>query len=349
LHVYAKANKLTITQECIDDGFSGTELNRPGLDHLRDLAQEGRIEGVLVLSPDRLSRKQAHQIILLEEFKRRNVQVLFTNQTFSDSPEDQLMLQIQGAVSEYERAKIADRMRRGTKHAVSKGQVIGSSAPYGYRFVRKSNSAAAHWEFNPEEAQIVRCIFDWYVNQHMTGTAIAKRLREEGFRTRSIYNKWWATVVYSILSNETYTGTAYMFKTKASLPSKNPKLKKYRQRKYSAKTDRPREDWIGIPVTPIIDRKTWLDAQRLLKENSVKSSRNNRTNNYLLRGGWCVVYVAASLPVMSATRIPITAVEPGDAATLPQSHMMKISQSTIVAWMRKYGLDWSNYLKIHKT
>ena len=259
-------------------------LNRPGLDQLRDVIQEGQVEAVLILSPDRLSRKQAHQIILLEEFKKRCIQVLFTNQTFSDSPEDQLMLQIQGALSEYERAKILDRMRRGIKHSVANGQVIGSSAPYGYRFIRKSSSAPAHWEFNPEEGEIVRHIFDWYVNQRMTGTAIAKRLQKEGYPTRSIYNKWWATVVFAILKNETYTGTAYMFKTKATKPAKNPKLKKYRQRSNTGKIGRPREDWIGIPVTPIIDKKTWLDAQRLLKENSIKSSRNNSKNNYLLRG-----------------------------------------------------------------
>lgn len=78
LREYAKTHELTIMRECLDDGYTGTELIRPGLDHLRDLAQEGQIEAVLILSPDRLSRKQAHLLILLDEFKKRNVQVLFT-------------------------------------------------------------------------------------------------------------------------------------------------------------------------------------------------------------------------------------------------------------------------------
>ena len=86
----------------------------------------------MILSPDRLSRNQANQIILVEEFKKRNIRVIFTNQNFGDTPEDNLMLQIQGAISEYERAKIIDRMRRGTIHAVKNGQINGGNPPYGY-------------------------------------------------------------------------------------------------------------------------------------------------------------------------------------------------------------------------
>ena len=74
LREYAKSHTLKIIHECLDDGFSGADLNRPGLDHLRDLTQEGQIEAILVLSPDRLSRKQSHQIILLEEFQKRSIQ-----------------------------------------------------------------------------------------------------------------------------------------------------------------------------------------------------------------------------------------------------------------------------------
>ncbi len=284
LREYAKKNQLSIVQEFLDDGYSGTELMRPGLDRLRDSIQEGLFEAVLILSPDRLSRKQAHQYILMEEFKKRNIQVLFTTQKFGDSPEDQLMLQIQGAVSEYERAKIMDRMRRGRKHSVVKGQVLGNKAPYGYRFVRKSESAPAHWEINPEEAKIVKMIFYLYVNKGLKGAEIAQHLREEGIPTRSTTNFWWNTVIYSILQNETYTGTAYMFKTQQAEPAKSPKLKKYRSRKNSSKQDRPREDWIGIPVTSIIDLKLWQRAQEVRKQNAYKSHRNNIKNDYLLRG-----------------------------------------------------------------
>lgn len=291
LREYAQLNQHQIIIECLDDGYSGADLNRPGLDQLRDIAAEGLIEAVLVLSPDRLSRKQAHQIILLEEFKKWDAQVIFSNQPLSDSAEDQLLLHIQGAISEYERAKILDRTRRGKVHAVKQGQVLPGNPPYGYRYIPKSASSPGTYEINEQESEIVKTIFDWYVNEGMKCLTVAKRLEREAIPSRSKYGKWWSSTIHAILKNETYTGTAYMYKTRSIEPSKHPKLKQYRQRRKSSKTDRPREDWIGVPVPQIIDQETWDIAQVILKENSIKSRRNNKKNNYLLRGlvtcGYC--------------------------------------------------------------
>jgi len=284
LREFAKTHDLTITHECIDDGYSGADLNRPGLDQLRDFIQEGIIEGVLVLSPDRLSRKQAHQIILLEEFQKRNIQVLFTNQQFGDTPEDRLMLQIQGSISEYERTKILDRMRRGMKYAVKKGQVLGNKAPLGYRFVRKTEHKLACWEVDPREAEIVRLIFNLYTNKGMNLSAIAKYLEEEGISTHCGNNNWHTSTIFYILKNETYLGTAYMFKNRRVEPGKHPKLSKYRRRKYTKKEQRIRDEWVGIPITPLIDQNTWDAAQSIMKQNAKKSPRNNVKNQYMLRG-----------------------------------------------------------------
>jgi len=291
LREFAQAYDHTVIVECLDDGYSGSDLNRPGLDELRDIAAEGLIKAVLVLSPDRLSRRQAHQIILLEEFKKRNVQVIFSNQPLGDSAEDQLMLQIQGAISEYERAKILDRTRRGTLHATRKGQVMGSNPPYGYKFVRKTQDSPATYATDEHEAEIVQTIFEYYTADRWSGTAIARRLESDGVPSRSGFNKWWPSTIYSILKNGTYTGTAYMYKTKSVEPGKHPKVKKYRQRRKSGKTERPREDWIPVPVPAIIEQETFDKAQKLLKDNATKSPRNNKKNKYLLRGlvicGYC--------------------------------------------------------------
>ena len=281
---YAKDNKLTCIHEIKDDGYSGTDLNRPGLDQLRDLAAEGLIEGVLILSPDRLSRKQAHQIILMEEFKKYNIQVIFSNLPIGDSAEDQLMLQIQGAVSEYERVKILDRTRRGRLHAAKNGQILGANTPYGYKFVKKSGSNPAHYERDPAETEIVQMIFNWYVNKGLKGPSITKRLEGEGIPSRSGFDKWWTSTIYAILKNETYLGVTYTNKTKVAEPRKNPKVNQYRKRKKSSKVERPRSEWIPIPVTQIIEQNTWQAAQKLLAENAVKSPRNNKKNKYLLRG-----------------------------------------------------------------
>src|SRR5258706_473627 len=279
---YAKQHKHDIAFECLDDGYSGTTLDRPGLDQVRDLAQTGSIEGVLILSPDRLSRNQANQIILLEEFKKRDVQLILTNQNFENNAEGNLMLQIQGAVAEYERTKILDRMRRGIIHATKKGQINGNNPPLGYRYIAKSKDSPGHWEVNLAEADIVRYIYDLYVNKGLKGTKIAKRMNDEYIHCRG--SKWWGARVYAILKNETYTGTAYMFKNRSVEPKKYAKSNTYRRKKNSGVSQRPREEWIGVSVTPIIDVQTWNKAQELLQRNAKQSQRNNNVNHYLLRG-----------------------------------------------------------------
>ena len=239
---------------------------------------------MLILSPDRLSRTQAHQILLMDEFKRQNIQVIYTSQQFEDNAEGNLMLQIQAAVSEYERAKILDRTRRGRKYAVKNGQMLGSMSPYGYRFMPKGEGKPARWEIESRETEIVRLIFDLYVNKRMKGTQIARYLESEGIQTRTGTTKWWCSVVYRILKSEAYIGNAYMYKNSYIEPLKTPKSKKYRKVKNSAQKARPREEWISIPVTPTIEQSLWDAAQALLKQNAHSARRHNNKNEYLMRG-----------------------------------------------------------------
>ena len=95
-----------------DEGYSGASLVRPGLEKIRDLAAEGQIEAVLMHSPDRLSRKYAYQVLLIEEFSRSGVETVFLKSPRAETPEDQLLLQFQGMIAEYERAQILERSRR---------------------------------------------------------------------------------------------------------------------------------------------------------------------------------------------------------------------------------------------
>ncbi len=116
----------------IDDGYSGATLVRPALERLRDMAAMGLIDRLYVHSPDRLARKYAYQVLLLEELHRCGVEVVFLNHTLSDNPEEQLLLQVQGMVAEYERARIMERCRRGKLHAARHGSVnVLGGAPMG--------------------------------------------------------------------------------------------------------------------------------------------------------------------------------------------------------------------------
>ena len=143
-----------------DEGYSGATLLRPGLEALRDLAAAGHIEAVLIYSPDRLSRKYAYQVLLAEELSRCGVELVFLKAPSGATPEDQLLVQFQGMIAEYERAQIAERSRRGKRHRAHQGSInVLSGAPYGYRYVRKSDTAAAYYEVSEAEAAVVRRVY----------------------------------------------------------------------------------------------------------------------------------------------------------------------------------------------
>lgn len=123
----------------IDNGYSGSNLVRPALEKLRDQAASGTIDKIYIHSPDRLSRKYAYQMILIEEFEKCGVEIIFLNfDKSSDNPESQLLLQMQGMIAEYERSKIMERHRRGRIHAAKRGSVNAIPvAAYGYRYIDK--------------------------------------------------------------------------------------------------------------------------------------------------------------------------------------------------------------------
>src|SRR6202790_2566036 len=143
-----------------DEGYSGAILVRPGLEALRDLAAEGQIAAALVYSPDRLSRKYAYQVLLSEELSRFGVELIFLKAPAGATPEDHLLVQFQGMIAEYERAQIAERSRRGKRHRAQQGSInVLSGAPYGYRYVKKTDTATAYYEVIEAEADVVRLVF----------------------------------------------------------------------------------------------------------------------------------------------------------------------------------------------
>ena len=145
----------------IDEGYSGASLIRPGLEQLRDVVAMHGLDRLYVHSPDRLARKYAYQVLLVDEFERSGVEVIFLNRPLGQSPEDALLLQVQGMIAEYERAKIMERNRRGKRHAAQNGQVsVLSAAPYGYRYISKRDGdGQARYDIVLNEARFVRQIF----------------------------------------------------------------------------------------------------------------------------------------------------------------------------------------------
>jgi site-specific DNA recombinase len=280
LRKYAAKNDHSIAEEyvCVDNGYSGATLARPQLDRLRDGAQSGSFDAVLVLCPDRLSRKYAYLILILEEFERFGTKVLFVENTMSDDPQGALLMQIQGAVAEYERVKIAERHRRGRLHLARQGEVVWTSIPYGYRRVPRQDGIAGHLVINESEADIVRKIFIWHADENMTIRQIAKRLTNQAYPTPKGGKRWGETTVHRILGRESYLGTLHYNKSyEIDVPATD--LNKRGKRKVL----RPESEWISLNIPQIIDKTTFERSQQRHQPNSQFSPRNLNEEHWLLR------------------------------------------------------------------
>jgi site-specific DNA recombinase len=212
LRAWASAQEHALAEVHVfrDDGYSGSRLDRPGLDGLRDAIHDAAIDVVAVFSPDRLARKYAYQVLLLEEFRRAGCEVIFLHHPISDDPNDQLLLQIQGAIAEYERAVLAERFRRGKLQRARDGHILGNKAPYGYRCEPKRDTVPARLVIDEAEADMVRQMYTWVAVEGMTVRQCVKRLNDGPWITRSGRSHWSCSVGYHILSDPVYTGTAYV-------------------------------------------------------------------------------------------------------------------------------------------
>src|SRR5262249_45464424 len=190
-------------------------LRRPGLDRLRDLAALAKLDRILITDPDRLARNYVHQVLLLEELQRHGCRVEFTDRPLSDDPQDQLLLQIRGAVAEYERTLISERTRRGRLYKLRSGQMLPwTRPPYGYRADPDHPRDLAGVGADPAEAALVADMFRWYADEGRSFMAMVQRLRDLGARSPSGREFWGMATVRSILSNPTYTGTVYANRTR---------------------------------------------------------------------------------------------------------------------------------------
>ena len=260
-----------------DAGYSGATLERPGLERVRDLAAEGHIQVVLVHSPDRLSRKYAYQVLLIEELGRHGVETRFLNAPASATAEDQLLVQFQGMIAEYERAQILERSRRGKRHRARAGEIgVLSGAPYGYRYLRKTDEAPAAYAVIDTEARVVREVYDRYTVAGWSIGAITRWLNEQGVATRKSGARWERSTVWGMLRNPAYRGTACFGKTRAAPHQRVTRALRLRggmASRNSASHERPRDEWIEIPVPALVDEQTFARAQELLHENKLRSRR----------------------------------------------------------------------------
>ena len=266
-----------VVAEFLDDGYSGTRLDRPGLDALRDGAEAGQFDLVLCLTPDRLARSYGYQFLVLEEFARHGVRIMFTDAPpLDDDPQSRLLIQMQGVIAEYERAKILERHRRGTLFRARAGEIVNWKVSYGYRRVPRGPERPAHLVIFEPEAAVVRSIFADYSAGGESIRAIIRRLYREGVPSPSGLPLWRPATLWRLLRNSVYAGRA-LFNHMEALPPAGRSQHSTRHRL------RPRDEWISITVPAIISDEVFEAAQRVSRDNSAFSPRNTTAECWLLR------------------------------------------------------------------
>src|SRR6266704_1203958 len=276
-----------VVAEFRDDGYSGARLDRPGLDGLRDAAEAGVFEVVWCLSPDRLARAYAWQVVVLDELGRLGVAVRFVDAlALDDDPQVRLLTQVQGVIAEYERAKIAERYRRGKLWRSRAGEVISWKAPYGYRRVPRGPAGPAHLVVFEPEAQVVRRVFDDYVAAGLSMRQLTRRLNADRIASPTGKPVWGVATVGRLLRNQAYVGRAYYNRTEL-VPAPTAGRRPTRQR------PRPPTEWTAIAVPRIVADDVFEAAQRVSRDNSQWSPRRAEPGAWLLRGlvvcGSCAV------------------------------------------------------------
>ena len=285
IEAYAAAHEMAIpgAYRFVDDGVSGSVLHRPGLDRLRDHAAERRFDLVLCLSPDRLARKLSVQFVILHELERWGVEVRFLNQPeLPNSAEAQFWQHMRGAIAEFDRMLLQDRMWRGRRYRLQQGQSVPHQAPYGYRYQPAQGHEPSRWVVMPEQARIVQEVFSWYAEGDVPLAGLAAWLNERqipgpGGKT------WYPSTLRRLLKQPAYKGTAYYGRTEADYTVIGQPRKQGRgvltHPRYKV---RPVDEWIAVAVPPLVSETVWEAVQERLQMNAHFAARNSQ-HPYLFR------------------------------------------------------------------
>jgi site-specific DNA recombinase len=268
-----------------DDGHSGAVLARPGLDRLRDAVKGREVDRVLVTAPDRLARNYVHQMVLLEEWARAGCTTEFLDRPMSDDPHDQLLLQIRGAVAEYERTLIAERMRRGRLAKLRAGTLLPwTYAPYGYRLSPDRPRDPRGVTLDPAEAAVVAELFAMYREPGASLMRLALHLDARGLPTPSGTPRWSCATIRGILRNPAYTGQIYAQRTRFRAPTHRRSATHPIGRPHGTAVPQPADSWILVGQVPaVVSQAQFEEVQAKLATNRPFARRNNTAHQYLLR------------------------------------------------------------------
>lgn len=270
----------------IDNGWSGDLLARPDLDRMRDAARKNEFDALYVYDRGRLARRFTYQEIILEEVTELGIEFITLHDLNAVTAEEKVLQSMQGVFHEYERVKIAERMRRGKLGKTRDGKLLGYNPLYGLNYIAKTKDHNGSFVIDQTEAEVVRKIFNWVANDGYSVRKVIKKLYELKIYPQKHKREFWTRgPVIRLLKNETYIGKHYYNKTESVVPKK-PKDSNggYKKIKKSSRKERPKDQWILFEECPaIIDEETFYKVQSQLGLNKKYASRNKKYN-YLLGG-----------------------------------------------------------------
>jgi len=281
LRAYCKDQGLEVVGE-FEDQSSGASLDRPGMDDVRDVVSAGGVHLVLVQDRDRFSREPAHIHVLREEFMQYGTTLRALNDRGDHSPEGELTDGILDQLAKYERAKTAERTRRGRIKKAQEGKIVGTGKPpYGFYY------ADNHYHVDPDRMPFVHEIFEMVVNGHSI-YEVTRHLRKVGAPSPG-GGEWYRSAIRPIVLNDTYLGTYWWGRQKKTYKTVSEVVNGERvYKKKVVKEDRPRENWIAIPVPDSgIPPETIARAREMIGKHAWTVSRNSE-RTWELSGGVAV-------------------------------------------------------------
>jgi site-specific DNA recombinase len=274
----------------VEEDWTGTDLTRPGLSRVLRWIENGDVQAVVFYTFDRLYRPENEGdewrvFPVIQSILQAGAEIIWVDKSIPvNGPMAPVIMSLISWKSGDERRRILARTRAGRLQTARRGGLLGGFVPYGYHYLPKTSHSLATLETAEHQALVVRQMFAWLVDEHLSCRAIAIRLMESNISSPTGKNKWAPSVVNHMLKQELYCGTMYFNRREPIKPKKRKGTGPSRGNLKTSRKLRPKEEWIAIPVPPIISREVWEQAQQQLAANARFSPRNNRRRTYLLRG-----------------------------------------------------------------
>jgi site-specific DNA recombinase len=225
---------------------------------------------------------RSHLLLLADEIERAGVRLEFITQDIDQTAEGKLFFAVRGAVAQYEKAKIKDRMLRGKQEKARQGRVVNpGKLPVWLRMAADGRTV----ELDQDWTEVVRLVYHLFVDEGLTLRRIAQRLAMLGQPTPSGGCQWQISTLHDWLRNPAAKGELYQLTHRAVAPKRRrkPTATTASHSSFSSAELRPREEWYLVPVPPAVDENAWATAQRRLDQNRALARRNGR-RAYLLSG-----------------------------------------------------------------